>query len=66
MEKPLSVKKKEFEVGLVNLINESRLPAFIVETVLKDTYLQVKIEVEKEYKTELQAFEDQLVEKGGK
>lgn len=42
MDKPLSVKKEEFEQGLVQLINNSGLPSYMVEPIIKALALEVK------------------------
>ena len=42
MDKPLSVKKEEFEQGLVQLINNSGLPSYMIEPILKALHLEVK------------------------
>ena len=42
MDKPLSIKKEEFEQGLVQLINNSGLPAFILDSIFKAYALEIK------------------------
>lgn len=42
MDKPLSVKKEEFEQGLVQLINNSGLPSYMIEPIMKAYSLEVK------------------------
>lgn len=37
------LKKREFEENLVELINESKLPAFILKPVVKDLFEQLNI-----------------------
>lgn len=37
------LKKREFEENLVNLINESNLPAFILKPVIKDLFEQLNV-----------------------
>ena len=38
MDKPLVIKRKEFIEKLNNLLNESSLPAFVLEPIIKDVY----------------------------
>lgn len=40
--KPLTVARYEFVNSLTNLINNSHLPPFVIEAVLKDFYGDVK------------------------
>ena len=42
MDKPLSIKKEEFEQGLVQLINNSGLPSYMIEPILKALHFEVK------------------------
>lgn len=37
------LKKREFEENLVNLINESNLPAFVLKPVVKDLFEQLNL-----------------------
>ena len=41
--KPMSVARDEFITDLTDLINNSMLPPFIIEDVLKDTYSKICI-----------------------
>ena len=42
MDKPLSIRKEEFESSLVQLINNSGLPAYILEPILRSYNMEVK------------------------
>lgn len=42
MDKPLSIRKEEFEQGLVQLINNSGLPSYILEPIVKNYYIELK------------------------
>jgi len=62
MEKPLNLKIQEFKTQMINIINEAKLPAYILEPIMKDFHLQLqKIEQEelmksqKEYQNSLKA-----------
>lgn len=50
MDKPLSLKKADFCKGLVNLINDCGLPAFIVADVIRDLSEKVNVLAEQELK----------------
>lgn len=50
MDKPLALKKADFCKGLVNLINDCGLPAFIVADVIRDLSEKVNILAEQELK----------------
>ena len=58
--KPLSVAKEEFVDTLTDLINNSALPRFIIESILKDMYADMKIIVRKEYELDKKRYEDAL------
>lgn len=40
--KPITLVHEEFVSDLTNIINNSKLPAFIIEPILKDLYLEIK------------------------
>ena len=50
MDKPLVLKKADFCKGLVNLINDCGLPAFIVADVIRDLSEKVNFLAEQELK----------------
>lgn len=58
--KPLSVAKEEFVNTLTDLINNSPLPRFIIESVLKDMYADMKVIARKEYEIDKRHYEDSL------
>lgn len=39
--KPVTIERVEFISSLLDLINNSRLPAFVIETILRDAYNDV-------------------------
>lgn len=62
LNKPITVVRAEFISNLTNLINESKLPLFIVEPILKDVYLEVKSVAQKQYEHDLLSY-NQLKQK---
>jgi hypothetical protein len=60
MEKPYSVLRKEFLDDLVNMVNTTDLPFFVLEPILKDVYITVKNEAEKIYQLEKREYEEYL------
>ena len=40
--KPITLVHEELVADLTNIINNSKLPAFIIELILKDLYLEIK------------------------
>lgn len=63
MDKPLSVRKEEFESSLVRLINNSGLPSYIIEPIIRAYSLEVKelcrIQTENERRQYLEALKEQ-------
>ena len=57
MEKPLSVSREEFVDGLVNLVNNSNLPMFVVLDVLKGAVEEVKDAAARQYEQDRLAYE---------
>ena len=63
MEKPVVLIKEELKNGLVQLINQTNLPPFIIEPVIFDLLLQVREAANKELAYEKARFaESQNVE----
>ncbi len=57
MEKPLTVAREEFVTNLVNLVNESGLPMFVVLDVLKSAVSEVQEAAKLQYEKEKEAYE---------
>lgn len=60
MEKPISVIYEEFKQDLASLINNSGLPAFVVEPVLQDYLSEIKAIKERQYQVEKAQYEESL------
>lgn len=58
--KPVSVIRYEFIEDLTALINGSNLPAFVIEPILKDMYLEAKAATKKQYEIEKEMYEEAL------
>ena len=54
--KPVTLLKEDFLKSLVELCNNSGLPFFIVEYILKDVYLEVKMLAQKQYESDLMNY----------
>ena len=59
-EKPMSVKRVEFINELVKLVNNSGIPPFVLEPILKDAYASIQMEANKMYLSEKQQYEEQM------
>lgn len=62
IEKPITVIRQEFIDTISNAINNSSLPLFIVEPILKDIYLEVKSLSQKQYELEKAEYEKKTQE----
>ena len=60
IQKPTSVLRKEFINNMVTLINESGLPFFVIEPILKDLHEHVSAESERLYQMEKAQYEASL------
>lgn len=65
MDKPISLKLKDFKNDAVNLINTSGLPLFVVEPILKEVLVAVQAKVEQEYQQDKLKYEQSLNEQEG-
>lgn len=57
--KPITIVRAEFISNLANLINNSMLPAFVMETILKDTYLEVSAIAQKQYEIDMKKYKEE-------
>ena len=62
LSKPITLIRAEFISNLIDLINNSTLPSFILEHILKDVYLEVSASAQKQYQIDKANYE-QLVYK---
>jgi hypothetical protein len=61
-EKPITVVRQEFIDGLINYVNNSSLPLFVIEPILRDIYMEVKAMSQKQYESEKMQYENSLKE----
>lgn len=62
MNKPLTVARQEFVDGLVELINSSALPAFIIREVIAKTDVELAKVEQTQYEQEKKAWEESQTE----
>lgn len=60
MNKPMSVALREFKEKIVEDVNNSGLPLFAIEPILKDLLSVVQMESERVYQMEKKAYEESL------
>lgn len=63
IKKPIVVARKEFIDDLVKLINESGLPAFVLEPILKDMLAETQMLMEQDYELNLKEYNEQIKNK---
>ena len=57
MKKPITILYEEFKQDLINLVNNSGLPPFVVEPVIKEVYLEVKQSAKQQYEKDIQEYQ---------
>ena len=57
---PFSVLRKNFIVNLNNLITNSGLEPYMLESILKDSYERMAVETERQYQRELAIYNKSL------
>jgi len=58
--KPMSVARVEFMTALTDLINNSGLPAYVIEPIIKDTYVDVRKISQQQYMEDNENYIAQL------
>ena len=61
MNKPLSLIYEDFKQELADLINNSGLPAFIIESVLQNYLIETRTIVKKQYQVDKTQYEKSLL-----
>lgn len=59
--KPIIISCRELRDSLVNVINNSQLPAFIAESIVKDLLTELNASAETEYRESLMEYQKQLM-----
>ena len=57
LNKPITIVRAEFVSNLTKLINESSLPPFIIEPILKDMYVEIRNIAQKQYESDKARYE---------
>ena len=60
MNKPITVIYEDFKQGLTNLINNSGLPAFMIEPILQDYLEEVRMVAKQQYQSDKVQYEEAL------
>lgn len=58
--KPMSIARSEFIQSLTNLINESTLPLFVIESILKDMHSDVRSLSQRQLEIDLKNYHEAL------
>lgn len=59
-EKPVTLRQREFVDKIVNAINDSELPAFVIVPVLEQALAEVKQIEEQQYEADKAAYEEEI------
>lgn len=65
MNKPITVLYEDLKQELANLINNSGLPAFMIESILQSYLYETRIVVQKQYQLDKAQYEEYLVKENG-
>lgn len=63
MDKPFSMLYEEFKQGLANLINNSALPPFVIESLMKNYIYEINSLAKSQYQSDKAQYENFLFEK---
>lgn len=62
--KPITLVREDFISNLSNAINESQLPAFIVESILKDFLNEVHIASQRQLEADRAKYQEMIAKEG--
>lgn len=60
MDKPATLLQREFKDNLVKIINESKLPAFVLVPIMEQALAEVKDIEQKQYEADRAAYEGEV------
>ena len=60
MNKPITVVREETKQMIANVINDSGLPAFVIEPILQEFLTEIRYVAKKQYETEKAQYEQFL------
>lgn len=60
MDKPLLLVREDFIKNMTNLINNSKLPVIILESILQDFLNQTKYAIKQQYDAEKEEYEKSI------
>ena len=62
MDKPLNLLIEECKTNIIKSINDTKLPAFLLEPILKDIYMEISNNKKIEYENSKKQYEEKLKE----
>lgn len=62
MNKPFTVTCEDFKQELTNIINNSGLPAFVIEFILRDYLSEIRVVAQNQYRSDKARYETALKE----
>lgn len=60
IKKPMTVVRQEFIDTMIDHINKSGLPLFVIESILKELYMETKTAAQHQYEVEKLQYENSL------
>lgn len=60
MEKPITLQVDEFKKNIIDVINNSNLPAIILDFILKDVYTEIHSAYQVQFETDKKSYEESL------
>lgn len=60
IQKPITVARAEFIAGMTSLINNSGLPPFIIEPIMKDMLYDVRVMAQKQLEQDTARYHEML------
>ena len=62
MNKPITITYEDLKQELANLINNSGLPAFMIESILQNYLYETKMVAERQYQIDKERYEKSLLD----
>ena len=66
MNKPISIVREEFKQNMIELVNNSNLPMFVVEPIMNEILTEVRAVAKAQFELDKKRYEESLITEANK
>ena len=61
MNKPISIVREEFKQNMIELVNNSNLPMFVIEPIMNEILVEVRAVAKTQFELDKKRYEESLI-----